>query len=130
MSQFGPGSSSSPCLSPAREVRQIARRLSVVSSLSFAAIAALSGALVHLNWDTPQRAVTLAVAISATSTALAAATGLQALKAIAAVALGAMITIALTHPAGMVGAWVIGAILFFVLAVLRPQRIRRRQAQG
>lgn len=102
----------------------------IVSSLSFAAIAVLSGVLVHLNWDTPQRAVTIAVAISATSTALAVATGLPALKAIAAVALGVMIAVALTHPTGMVAAWVIGAILFFVLAVLQPQRIRTRQAQG
>ncbi|WP_210579983.1 hypothetical protein [Actinomyces succiniciruminis] len=101
-----------------------------MSSLSFAAIAALSGVLVHLNWDTPQRAVTIAVAISATSTALAVATGLQALKAIAAVALGVMIAVALTHPTGIAGAWVIGTVLFFVLALLQPQRLRGRQVQG
>ncbi|SDN18297.1 hypothetical protein SAMN05216355_10194 [Actinomyces ruminicola] len=125
MSQLGYGSSSSPCLNPVREVRQ-----SVISSLSVVAIAALSGVLVHLNWDTPQQAVTIAVAISATSTAFAVATGLQTLKAISAVALGVMIAVALTHPTGMAGAWVIGTVLFFVFAVCQPQWLRGRQPQG
>ncbi|MDO4899574.1 hypothetical protein [Actinomyces sp.] len=130
MSQLGHDPSSSAFQDRSRTDRQIARRPSAVSSLSFAAIAALSGVLVHLNWDTPQRAVTIAVAISAISTALAVATGLQALKAIAAVALGVMIAVALTHPSGAVGAWVVGAVLFFAFAMFQPQRLRRRQTQG
>lgn len=125
MSQFGHGSSSSPCLNLVREVRQ-----SVISSLSVVAVAAVCAVLVHLNLDTPQQAVTIAVAISATSTAFAVTTGLQTLKAIAAVALGVMIAVALTHPTGIAGAWVIGTVLFFVFAVLQPQRLRGRQAQG
>jgi len=107
-----------------------ARKEVITSSFFFAAIITFSVILVHLNWNTPQQVVTIAIAVSAACTALAAATGLQAMKAVAAIALAVMLAIALTHPSGAVGAWVVGAVLFFVVAVLQPQRPRRRQQQG
>ncbi|QHO91248.1 hypothetical protein CWT12_07880 [Actinomyces sp. 432] len=130
MSQLGHDSSSSAFQDRSRTGRQIARRPSAVSSLSFAAVAAVCAVLIHLNWETPQRALAIAVAVSATCTVLAAVTDLRMLRIIAAVALGVMATIALTHPAGALGAWVIGAVLCFVFAVLRPHRFRMRQPQG
>ncbi|SHE26446.1 hypothetical protein [Actinomyces glycerinitolerans] len=130
MPQLGHDSSSSACQDRSREVRQIARRLSVVPSLSFTAIAALSGVLVHLNWDTPQRAMTIAIAASAIGTALAATTDIKWLKVVAAVGLGVMVVAAITHPSGTLGAWIIAAVLFFVFAVCQPQWLRGRQPQG
>ncbi|MBW3069705.1 hypothetical protein GZ998_09370 [Actinomyces sp. 594] len=130
MSQLGHDSSSSAFQDRSRTGRQIARRPSAVSSLSFAAVAAVCAVLIRLNWETPQRALTIAVAVAATCTVLAAVTGLRTLRMITAVALGVMVTIALTRPSGALGAWVVAAILVFVLAVCQPQWLRRRQPQG
>lgn len=109
---------------------RIVRTQYILSSLAFAAITALSVLLVRLNWDTPQQAVATAVAISATSTALAAATDIRFLKVIAAVTLGVMIAVALTHPSGLLGVWVVVSVLFFVFAVVQPHLLRKRRSQN
>lgn len=104
-------------------------REAVASSFFLASAIVFSAILVRLNWDTPQRAVAIAVAVSASGTALAAATGRRTLKVSAAVALGAMITFALTRPSGMVGAWVVVAVLFFCFAARRPSRSRTNASE-
>ena len=106
--------------------RRADHRSAAMSWLAFIATVILSTILVGANWGTEQRPVTIAVAVCATSTALAAVTEHPILKGVAALTLVVMIVAALTHPTGTVTAWVIAAALGFFFAVYRRTRPHTR----